>query len=95
MLVYGHQLGLNKVPISFLSSCEYWAALSFGLVGLAGLFHGVGYLANVSVGFPQGTPGSLVSGGLIPLLNLIVGIKVAAGLSGLYITLAGNVRKGL
>lgn len=48
----------------------------FALVGLAGIVGGTGFLANF---LPLGTPGRLVSAGTVPLLNLAVGLAVAAG----------------
>ncbi len=92
-VVFGHNLAMKKIPFSLLTMGEYWAALSFGILGLLGIFTGVGFLANLATGVPRGIPGQLLSGGLIPVLNLIVGIKVAAGLSSLYITLEGNPRR--
>ncbi|HYY78373.1 MAG TPA: sodium:proton antiporter, partial [Actinomycetes bacterium] len=36
------------------------------------------FLANT---LPLGVPGTLVSGGMLPLINLAVGLEVAAGLT--------------
>ena len=43
-----------------------------------GLVFGVGAMANF---LPFGTQGSLLSGGIIPLLNVAVGIEVAGGIT--------------
>lgn len=94
-VVFGHNLAMRKIPMNILSYGEYGAALAFGLLGFIGIFRGTGFLSNLAAGFPRGKPGELLSAGLIPLLNLVVGIKVATGLSSLYISLAGNNREEL
>lgn len=89
-VAFGDRFGGRVVPLSALSVSEYGAALGLVVVGLAGVFQGSAYLANVAAGFPRGEAGTLASGGVIPLLNLLVGVKVAAGLSSLYVYLAGH-----
>jgi multicomponent Na+:H+ antiporter subunit B len=51
-------------------------AAGFVIVGLLGLFAGSALLANV---LPLGEAGTLLSSGTLPLLNLTVGLEVAAG----------------
>lgn len=60
--------------------CEYAEAAATGLyvvTGLAGLLVGGTFLANV---LPLGEFGSLLSAGIVPVLSILVGIEVAAGL---------------
>ncbi|MCR6482027.1 sodium:proton antiporter [Amycolatopsis sp. OK19-0408] len=60
--------------------CEYAEAAATGLyvvTGLAGLLAGGAFLANV---LPFGEFGSLLSAGTVPVLSVLVGIEVAAGL---------------
>jgi len=60
--------------------CEYAEAAATGLyvvTGLAGLIAGGAFLANV---LPKGEFGSLLSAGTVPVLSVLVGIEVAAGL---------------
>lgn len=89
-VAFGDRFGGRLVPLGILSASEYGAALALVTVGFAGVFQGTAYLANIAAGFPRGMAGTLASGGIIPLLNLLVGLKVAAGLSSLYIYLAGH-----
>lgn len=83
-VVYGMQFSLPRVSLRVLSAVEYMSALTFVLVGVAGAVQGAGYLANLTAGFPAGTPGALMSAGVIPILNLVIGCKVAAGLGSIF-----------
>jgi multicomponent Na+:H+ antiporter subunit B len=63
-----------------LDWCEYAEAAATGLyvaTGLVGLLAGGAFLANV---LPLGDFGSLLSAGTVPVLSVLVGIEVAAGL---------------
>lgn len=64
-------------PISLLDLEEGAGAAGFVIVGLVGLFAGAAYLQNV---LPLGRIGGLFSGGTLPVINLSVGLEVAAGL---------------
>ncbi|MCK4644341.1 cation:proton antiporter [bacterium] len=52
----------------------------FILIGLLGLLLGGYFLSNI---LPKGTVNTLVSGGIIPLLYVLIGIKVGAELAGI------------
>jgi multicomponent Na+:H+ antiporter subunit B len=63
-----------------LDWCEYAEAAATGLyvvTGLLGLVVGGSFLANV---LPLGEFGSLLSAGTVPVLSVLVGVEVAAGL---------------
>ncbi|MDT7799658.1 MAG: multicomponent Na+:H+ antiporter subunit [Actinomycetota bacterium] len=63
-----------------LDWCEYAEAAATGLyvvTGLLGLVVGGSFLANV---LPLGEFGSLLSAGIVPVLSVLVGVEVAAGL---------------
>ena len=51
--------------------------LAFVLIGLGGLIATGVFFENF---LPKGTPASLLSGGMIPLANISVGIEVAGAL---------------
>jgi multicomponent Na+:H+ antiporter subunit B len=89
-VAFGDRFGGRVMPLNLLGVAEDGAALGLVAIGFVGVFQGSAFLANIAAGFPRGTAGTLVSGGVIPLLNLLVGLKVAAGLSSLYIFLAGH-----
>ncbi|POR01285.1 sodium:proton antiporter [Alkalispirochaeta sphaeroplastigenens] len=89
-VAFGHRFALQRVPLRFLGFLEYLGALAFLATGILGILLGSSFLANAVAGFPLGTPGTLLSGGIIPVLNIVVGCKVAAGLSAIYCSLAGE-----
>ena len=68
-----------------LSVIEGFAGASFILVGLAALLDGEAFLQPMLI---QGTLGSLLSAGTLPLLYLAVGLKVGAELASLLSNLA-------
>lgn len=68
----------------FLEKLEAFGALSYLLLGVAGMFIGGYYLFNFTeinglIVFPA--PKEIVTAGIIPYLNIFVGLKVLAGLS--------------
>ncbi|MCF7929611.1 MAG: hypothetical protein K9L68_12680 [Spirochaetales bacterium] len=68
------------LPEGLLTVLEGFAGLSFIGLGLAGLFSPAGsFLANI---LPLGSFGTIFSAGILPLLYAVVGVKVAAELSG-------------
>ncbi len=69
------------LPMDTQKRIENAAIAAFLLVGFGGLVTGGAFLANAATGIPLGEPGSLLSAGLIPLLNLVAGMKVGVGLA--------------
>lgn len=72
-----------------LTAVESIAGMAFGLLGFWGVFT-LGQFLNSNV-LPKGSPGQLVSAGIIPLISLAIGAKVASELSGVF---ASYRRKG-
>ncbi len=72
-----------------LSIVESLAGLTFVTVGLGGLIYGGSFLFNY---LPLGTPGDLVSAGVIPIIYIAVGFKVGAELSGVLDTMLKTIR---
>jgi multicomponent Na+:H+ antiporter subunit B len=62
-------------PHPLLEATDGVGAFGYVFIGLLGLLAGVGFLSNV---VSLGVTGNLISGGTIPLLNLVVGVEVAA-----------------
>ena len=77
-------LGSSSVPDGRgrLPAIESLAGLSFGLLGFWGIMTVGQFLNNAFLG--TGTPGTLVSGGLIPLISIAIGAKVASEFSGVF-----------
>ena len=86
LLVYlaGEYGALRKVaPHWMVEAAEAAGAGGYAVLGPVGYFSGAPYLTN---GLPLGTPGQLVSGGLVPFISLAVGVEVSAGFLLLLIT---------
>ncbi|MDL4842456.1 hydrogen gas-evolving membrane-bound hydrogenase subunit E [Aquibacillus rhizosphaerae] len=56
-------------------------AIGFVLLGLLGVFTGSNFLANGQAYFGTGNAGEVFSAGLIPFINVMIGLKVGAGLA--------------
>jgi multicomponent Na+:H+ antiporter subunit B len=63
-------------PFSLVEACEGVGGGGFAIIGLAGFVAGSAYLENV---LPLGKVGAVNSAGVVPLINLAVGLEVAAG----------------
>ena len=77
LLVYlaGRYAAMRRVsPIPLLEAGEAGGATAFALIGLGGLIISSVYMANF---IDPGTEKMLLSGGVIPLLNVSVGLEVA------------------
>ncbi len=73
----GRYIDFRRVsPVELLDFGEGAGAAGFVLVGLGSMAVGSAYLANV-IGL--GHPGSVFSGGDLLIINLVVGLEVAAG----------------
>jgi len=77
-------LGSTSVPgrSGSLPAIEALAGISFGLLGFWGVLTAGQFLNNRVLG--TGTPGQLVSAGLIPLISIAIGAKVASEFSGVF-----------
>ncbi|MCC6190947.1 MAG: cation:proton antiporter [Anaerolineales bacterium] len=89
-LAYGYEI-VRRFNDEDLDRIEHVGALLYVLIGLVGLVLGGVFLANV---FRGGVPGTLLSGGTVPLLNFVVGFKVAAGTLIVLLILLEALRKG-
>ncbi|PRX32633.1 multicomponent Na+:H+ antiporter subunit B [Orenia metallireducens] len=81
---YGITFSENKLKPNHKSLLEGIGAIGFILLGLLGIFAGSNFLASGQANFGLGNPGELISAGLIPYLNLMIGIKVGAGLAAIF-----------
>lgn len=94
IIVYGLKESPFKLSHNFLASLESAGALTFVLLGLAGLFFSGFYLYNLGVDLYHIVPATIttlfdypdpIHAGIIPYLNFAVGIKVLVGLSAVVI----------
>ncbi len=72
-----------SVSHTALSIVESLAGITFAGVGLLGFMHGGTFLQNF---LPAGVLNNLFSGGIIPIIYIAVGFKVAAELTGVIYT---------
>ncbi|PYC70614.1 sodium:proton antiporter [Streptomyces tateyamensis] len=63
-------------PLAVLDVADALAAGAFSVLGLVGLVAGAAFLQNT---LPLGTFNTLASGGLVPVVNAVVGVEVASG----------------
>jgi multicomponent Na+:H+ antiporter subunit B len=79
LMVYlaGRYVTLRRVsPESLIDAAEAAGAGGYVAVGFVGLLAAGEFLLNV---LPLGQPGTLLSAGTIPVINLLVGLEVSAG----------------
>lgn len=88
--IYGIEKGREKMPEKVLTLIESYGTLFYGIIGMIGILKGAPFLANKAAGINLGTPGSLTSGGIIPLLGIGVGIRVASTIITLFLTIKGE-----
>ena len=98
ILVYG--IGNSPIEFShtYIEIFESIGALGFIVLGLVGLFAGGFFLYNVGADILNIIPASIqtifhypdvTNAGIIPYLNIFVGLKVFVGLSAIVIAFAG------
>lgn len=85
LILYGASFGISGVR-KFFNFHIFTKAISFSLLfyGLAKGYSFITGAANIDSNIPLGTPGKILSGGLILPLNIAVGIIVACIIYGLY-----------
>ena len=85
--IFGLTEGRRKLPEKILVWTESYGTLWYVIMGLVGIFKGAPFLANKLAGIDLGVPGSLPSGGLISLIGIGVGIRVASTVVTLFFTI--------
>lgn len=94
IIVYGLKDSPIKFSHDFISAIESIGALGYVLLGLAGLLFSGFFLYNLGADFYNILPQSIVNifrypdptnAGIVPYLNIFVGLKVLVGLSAVVI----------
>jgi len=92
MLAFGHKFTGEWLNIHSLEHIEAASALLFLIIGIIGIFSGGSFLINF---LSHGKLFHILSAGTIPLLNLVIGLKVAMSLFLVVWVLAGlKILKG-
>ncbi len=89
-LAFNLKEGSNKISHDTSTLLESGGAFGFAALGFLGVFMGSNYLSNRAAGFPLGIPGNLISSGMIFLISIFIGVKVAST----FITLFFNLVEG-
>jgi multicomponent Na+:H+ antiporter subunit B len=79
----------NTSPKEASDAVEAIAAGAYALVGIAALATGAAFLQNI---LPLGKTGNLLSSGTVFVINLFVGIEVAAGFTVIFLEFTEEVR---
>lgn len=77
-IIFGLKESEKKVPHRVSQLLESFGIFAYILIGIVGLISVGSFLSNQSAGYPLGDFGKLWSAGMIPLLTLAIGIKVAS-----------------
>lgn len=83
MLAYGKETALRRLSKSMASFLESMGALLFLTIAVLGFAGGYFFLNFIA----KGEPFTLFSGGIIPLCNIAISLKVGAGLFAIFVTL--------
>ncbi|MGD9964328.1 MAG: MnhB domain-containing protein [Candidatus Izemoplasmatales bacterium] len=83
-LVFGRDKGKLKFSHKASEIAESGGILLFVIVGLIGLVLADRFLTNLNAGFYEGVIGNIISGGMIPILMVGIGIKVASTMISLF-----------
>lgn len=86
-LVFGTKRAERKFSHRMSAIAESGGILLIVVVGIVGIVTAGSFLTNLDAGFPAGQPGELYSAGIIPLLMVGIGIKVASTMITLFHTL--------
>lgn len=85
ILAFGTKIFRLRKEETQTSMIEGLALFIIMILALAGMLSGVAvFFENY---WPAGTPGELISAGIIPLYNILIGIKVAAALLTIFLGL--------
>ncbi|WP_273126912.1 hydrogen gas-evolving membrane-bound hydrogenase subunit E [Bacillus weihaiensis] len=79
-ITFGVEVSEYAINPAYKKLIEDIGVIGFIFLGLLGMWTGSHFLANGQAYFGLGNPGELVSAGIIPFLNVLIGIKVGAGL---------------
>ncbi len=83
-LAFGLEETGKKMGHRLSSLLESGAILLFILVGCVGILAGYEFLTNQRAGFHMGEFGSLLSAGMIPIISVAIGAKVASTMITLF-----------
>ncbi|OYT28483.1 sodium:proton antiporter [Thermoplasmatales archaeon ex4572_165] len=100
LIAYNAEWISQRIKESHLSIFESLGALSFVLLAFLGIIFGTAFFSNFLVGteslfggIPLDGAANINTGGIIPLMNFAVGLKVIAGLFAIVYVMAHFISK--
>jgi multicomponent Na+:H+ antiporter subunit B len=91
-LVFGSVKAKQKFSHHASELAETGGILIYVGVGMISMLVGLPYLSNLAAGFLPGVPGMLLSAGMIPILMIAIGVKVASTMITLFYKLIAEVK---
>ena len=89
MLAFGREFAEKNLSLPFVSKLDCLGAFLFALVAILGFVYGGSFFVNfLYQKYLPGEPLHLISAGTIPLSNIFIGLKVAASLFLVILTLS-------
>ncbi|MFW6279277.1 MAG: MnhB domain-containing protein [Bacillota bacterium] len=88
-LSFGISIQEKKLSHRTSALLESYGGLWYIILGFVGLLYGYSFLTNSPI-FSLGTPGSLFSSGLVLLINIGLGLKVASTIITLFDSIGGE-----
>jgi multicomponent Na+:H+ antiporter subunit B len=86
-LSFSADVAMRKFPHSLSMKLESGGIWLYIFIGLIGIFTADSFLSNQQGGFYIGNAGDLISAGMIPILTVGIGIKVASTMITLFHTI--------
>lgn len=86
----GYPVWRRLMKSAVLDAAEACGAVAFVIAGIAAMIAGAPFLANL---LPLGETGQLISAGVVPLLNIAVGIAVSTGFAVLFLEYLEETRE--
>lgn len=83
-IIFGLEASEKKLSHKTSSVLESTGIFVYMAVGFVGILMSQNYLSNQSAGFSLGDFGQLISAGMIPILTLAIGVKVASTMITLF-----------
>jgi multicomponent Na+:H+ antiporter subunit B len=83
-ITFGEKASLKLFPHKLSKILESGGVLTYLVIGFIGLLVSGAFLTNLGSVFNPGTPGSILSAGMIPLLMIAIGLKVGSTMMTLF-----------
>lgn len=83
-ITFGEKASLKLFPHALSKLLESGGVITYLIIGAIGVMVSGAFLTNLDSVFSAGQPGSILSGGMIPLLMIAIGLKVGSTMMTLF-----------